>query len=121
MICLVLRTVDKKQHHDTHLVFCLLVPVHDYNFSKFLWQRSRCRQHQVNSAIIMWVLGLAGPPSESPPPLCKTLVGKGASSLLGAFRHSTVLLDEQPAIKNVRAKALRSLAASRRLLLVQRV
>ena len=58
----------------------------------------------------MWALGLAGASSDSPPPLCKTLVGKGASSLVGAFSHSAVFFDEQPEM-NVRAKALRSLAA----------
>ena len=60
----------------------------------------------------MWALGLlAGASSQSPPPLCKTLVGKGASSLVGAFSRSAVLFDEQPEMKNVCAKALRSLAA----------
>ena len=56
-------------------------------------------------------VGLSRPFVRVPTPLCKTLAGKGASSLVGAFSHSTVLLDEQPEIKNVRAKALRSLAA----------
>ena len=59
----------------------------------------------------MWALGLAGASSESPSPRCKALVGKGASFLVEAFSHSAVLFDEQPEIKNVRAKALRSLAA----------
>ena len=59
----------------------------------------------------MWALGLAGVSSESPHSLLKTLVGKGASSRVGAFHHSGVLFDEQPEMKNVRSKALRSLAA----------
>ena len=59
----------------------------------------------------MWALGLAGASSESPPPLCKALVEKGFSSLVGALTHPAVLFDEQPEMKNVRAKALRRLAA----------
>ena len=59
----------------------------------------------------MWALGLAGASSESPPPLCKTLVGKGASFFVGASSHSAVLFDEQSEMKDVRAKALRRLAA----------
>ena len=55
---------------------------------------------------------VGGASSESPPPsLCKTLVGKGASSLVGGFSHSAVLFGEQPEMKHVHAKTLRSLAA----------
>ena len=41
----------------------------------------------------------------------QTLVGKGASSVVGGFSHSAVLLDERQDVKNIRAKALHSLAA----------
>ena len=60
---------------------------------------SQQRNHHVGGASL-----------ESPPPLCTTLVGKGAS-LVGGFSHSAVLFDEQPGMKHVRSKALRSLAA----------
>ena len=46
----------------------------------------------------------SGASSESPRLLCcKTLVGKGAPSLVGDFSHSGVPFDEQPEMKNVRA------------------
>ena len=67
--------------------------------------------HGAVDAAIMWALGLAGASSKCPPSPCKILVGRGASSLVGAFSHFTVLFDERPEMKNVRAKALRSLAA----------
>ena len=54
---------------------------------------------------------MGGASSETPPSLCKTLVGKGASSLVGGFSHSAVLFDEQPELEHARAEALRSLAA----------
>ena len=54
---------------------------------------------------------VGGASSESPPPLCKTLVGKGVS-LVGGFSRSAILFDEEPEMKHVRAKALRSLAAN---------
>ena len=54
---------------------------------------------------------VGGASSEYTPPFCKTLVGKCASSLVGGFSHSAVFFDEQPEMKHVRAKALRSLAA----------
>ena len=41
------------------------------------------------------------------------LVGKGVYSLAGGFSHSAVLFDEPPELKNVRAKALRTIAAKK--------
>ena len=60
----------------------------------------------------MWALGLAGASSKPPAPRPLQDAGwEGASSLVGALSHSAVLFDEQPEMKNVRAKGLRSLAA----------
>ena len=46
-----------------------------------------------------------------PTPLLQDAGWNGASSLAGGYSHSAVLFDEQPEMKHVRAKALRSLAA----------
>ena len=59
----------------------------------------------------MWTWGLAGASSKPPPPPCMTLVGKGASSLVGAFSHSAVLSGEQPDRDEERtSESVRSLA-----------
>ena len=52
--------------------------------------------HGAVDAAIMWALGLAGASSNCPPSPCKTLFGKGASSLVGASSHLAVLFGEQP-------------------------
>ena len=108
LICLVHRTaVDKEQLIPyAHLIlYFLLIPVHEYtSLNSSGTGHSAVDVESTASAIIMWALGLAGASSEFPPPLCKTLVGKGASSLVGAFSRSCVLFDEQPEMKNVRAK-----------------
>ena len=69
----------------------------------------KCRGHRVNRAI-MWALGLAGASPKCKNPLCKTLVGKGAS-LVGAFSHSDVS-DRVKAERLTRVDVVPSLAHS---------
>ena len=92
----------------------LLIPLYESGLSKFLRQVTvpwtpRQRRNRVGARLSRRFVRVH-------PPSWKTLIGKGASSLVGGFSHSVVLFDEQPdkQMRSVRAKALRSFAAKAR-------
>ena len=83
----------------------LLKPVRAFNFSN--WHRSRCRGRSNHVGV-----GLSRCFVKVPPLPLQDSGWKGCSfSLRGLFSHLAVLFNERPEMKNVRAKAPRSLAA----------